>query len=210
MSLWERIFAAAYDPFMAASEETGLARHRQALLATASGRVLEVGGGTGANLPFYGDGVTEVVITEPSAPMAGRLARKLARRTLRAPVRLVQAPAERLPFEAASFDCAVTTLVLCTVADLARSLAEVRRVLKPRGRLLFIEHVRSDHPPLARWQDRLRVPWAWFGCGCQCNRATVEAVLAAGFKIVELRRDMLPKAPPVVKSIVVGAAISAE
>ena len=206
MSLWERIFAAAYDPFMAASEETGLARHRQALLATASGRVLEVGGGTGANLPFYGDGVTEVVITEPSAPMAGRLARKLARRTLRAPVRLVQAPAERLPFEAASFDCAVTTLVLCTVADLARSLAEVRRVLKPRGRLLFIEHVRSGDARLARHQHRLNWLNQLVMC-CDCNRPTLGTIEQAGFTVADVEHTELPKAPPFVRPTVTGCAM---
>jgi ubiquinone/menaquinone biosynthesis C-methylase UbiE len=204
MSLWGQIFAAGYDRFMAGTEEASLARHRQALLANATGRVLEVGGGTGANLPFYAKGVAELVITEPEEPMARRLERKLGE--YRIATRVVRAPAEQLPLENETFDCAVSTLVLCTVADPARALAEVRRVLKPRGRLLFIEHVRSEDPRLARWQDRLRVPWALLGHGCQCNRRTIESVQAAGFSVDELHREMLAKAPPIVRPLVVGAA----
>src|SRR5437762_1536817 len=103
---------------MAEAEKAGLSAHRQALLAGAKGRVLEIGGGTGANLPFYPDSVTELVIAEPEEPMAIRLERKLQR--YRIPTRVVRARAEQLPLEAASFDCAVATLVLCTVTDPAR------------------------------------------------------------------------------------------
>ena len=204
MSLWGQIFAAGYDRFMAGTEEAGLARHREALLANAMGRVLEVGAGTGANLPFYTKGVAELVIAEPEEPMARRLERKLG--GYRIATRVVRATAEQLPLENETFDCAVSTLVLCTVVDPARALAEVRRVLKPRGRLLFIEHVRSEDPRLARWQDRLRGPWALLGHGCQCNRRTIESVQAAGFSVDELRRETLAKAPPIARPLVVGAA----
>jgi ubiquinone/menaquinone biosynthesis C-methylase UbiE len=204
MSLWGRIFAATYDRFMAATEEASLAGHRERLLANAAGRVLEIGGGTGANLPFYGSGVSEVVIAEPKEPMARQLEQKL--RGYRISTRLVRAPAERLPLESESFDYAVATLVLCTVADPAQALAEVRRLLKPEGRLLFIEHVRSEDPGLARWQDRLRGPWSWFGHGCQCNRRTVESIRAAGFWVADLRHESLPRSPPLVRPVVVGAA----
>ena len=153
MSLWGRIFAAGYDRIMAGTEKAGLSERRERLLAPVSGRVLEIGGGTGANLPFYGAGVQELVITEPEEPMARRLERKLP--DYSRPVRVVRAPAEQLPFEDESFDFVVATLVLCTVDDPARALGEARRVLKPGGRLLFLEHVRSDDAKLARWQDRL-------------------------------------------------------
>jgi ubiquinone/menaquinone biosynthesis C-methylase UbiE len=166
--------------------------------------VLEIGGGTGANLAFYREDVAELVVAEPEEAMARRLERKL--RGYRVPARVVRAPAERLPLEDASFDCAVSTLVLCSVADPARALGEVRRVLKPGGRLLFIEHVRSDDPRVAAWQDRLRRPWAWVACGCQPNRRTVETMVAAGFSVDELRRDRLHKAPSIVKPLVVGSA----
>lgn len=203
-SLYGRIFAAGYDSFMAGTEKAGLSERRRSLLANASGRVLEIGGGTGANLPFYGPEVDEVVITEPEEPMARRLEHKL--REANRPVRIVRAGAERLPFEDASFNCAVSTLVLCTVADPERALEEIRRVLKPDGRLLFIEHVRADDERLARWQDRLHRPWLWFGHGCNCNRPTLETITSSGFSVSELERDRLPKAPPIVRPLIVGAA----
>ncbi len=189
---------------MAAAEEAGLARHREAVVASAAGRVLEIGAGTGANLPFYGAGVEELVATEPDGPMARRLERRL--RGSGVPARVVRAPAERLPVESASFDCAVATLVLCTVRDPVRTLAEVRRALKPGGRLLFVEHVRSEDPAVARWQDRLRRPWSWFALGCQCNRPTVDAIRAAGFSVAELLRGEFPNAPAIVRPLVAGWA----
>src|ERR1700739_1125645 len=204
MEIWGKLFAAGYDHFLAPAEKAGLASHRERLLVTAQGRVLEIGGGTGANLPFYGDGVAELVIAEPAEPMVRQLARKLP--GYRIPTRVLRAPAEQLPFEAGSFDCVVSTLVLCTVADPNEALAEVRRVLKSEGRFLFIEHVRSDDPKLGGWQDRLRRPWSWFGCGCQCNRRPGGHIRAAGFSLAELRQDKIPKAPPLVRPMIVGAA----
>lgn len=204
MSLWGRAFAALYDRAMADVERAGLAAHRERLLAGAAGRVVEIGGGTGANLPFYPGTVTELVLVEPDEPMARRLEPRLA--GYRISARVLRAPAEQLPLEDASFDCAVSTLTLCTVADPVRALAELRRVLRPEGRLLFLEHVRSDDPALARWQDRLRRPWAWIGHGCQTNRRTLETILAAGFTVTDLRRERLRKAVSLVKPLVVGAA----
>ena len=204
MGLRGKLFAAVYDRATAETERAGLAARRDALLASASGRVLEIGGGTGANLPFYRDAVTELVVAEPEEPMARRLEKRL--RGSRISTRVVRAPAEQIPLDAESFDCAVSTLVLCTVSDAPRAVAEIRRLLKPGGRLLFIEHVRSDDPELARWQDRLRRPWAWFGHGCQTNRRTVEVIGHAGFALTELRRDRLPKAPSIVAPLAVGTA----
>ena len=204
MGLRTTLFAALYDRMMAAAEDAGLARHRAELLASASGRLLEIGGGTGANLKFYGRGVTELVITEPEEPMARRLERKLGGYPI--PTRVIRASAERLPFDSESFDGVVSTLVLCTVTDPSQALGEIRRLLKRSGRLLFMEHVRADDPNLARWQDRLRGPWAWFGCGCQCNRPTVDTIRSAGLSIAELRHDEIPKAPPIVKPLVIGTA----
>src|SRR3954468_19566620 len=182
MSIWGRIFAAGYDTVMKGPERATFGVHRKALLADVHGRVIEIGGGTGANLPFYPAGVEEVVITEPEEPMARRLEQKLPdHSTLHA--RVVHAPAEELPFEDASFDFAVSTLVLCTVNDPERALSEIRRVLKPEGRLVFIEHVRSDDPKLARWQDRLHPLHVRVGHGCDCNRATLESVKQAGFTV---------------------------
>jgi ubiquinone/menaquinone biosynthesis C-methylase UbiE len=204
MSLWGRVFAAGYDTFMAGTEKAGLASHRKKLLDRARGRVLEIGGGTGANLPFYGDEVGEVVFTEPEEPMARRLERKLADSSV--PARVVRAAAEELPFEDASFDVVVSTLVLCTVNDPPRALAEIHRVLKPEGKLLFVEHVRSDSAKLARWQDRLNGINKRVGHGCNCNRRTLENIEGAGFSIEDIEHDRLPKAPPFVRPLIVGAA----
>lgn len=204
MTLWGRMFAAGYDTIMAGPERAVLRRHREALIGRSSGSVLEIGGGTGANLPFYGAGIEELVITEPEEPMARRLEGKLAAYSLRA--RVVRAPAEELPFEDASFDFVVSTLVLCTVHDAARALGESRRVLKPSGQLVFLEHVRSEDPGLARWQDRLHGVHVRVGHGCHCNRRTLENIERAGFSIAELEHDRLRKAPPIVRPLIVGVA----
>jgi ubiquinone/menaquinone biosynthesis C-methylase UbiE len=136
--------------------------------------------------------------------MARRLAARAA--AVRSAARIVAAPAERLPLPAAHVDTVVSTLVLCTVPDQARALAEIRRVLKPGGSLLFLEHVRADEPKAAAWQDRLNGFNRFVACGCNCNRATVDAIRVAGFSIRSLRRDQLPKAPFFVRPLVLGSA----
>ncbi len=205
MSLSSRFFAAMYDTVLAATEKAGLGAHRKTLLSSAAGRVIEIGAGTGANLPYYSEVVSDLVVCEPAAPMARRLERKLA--SFGRPVRVVRAPAENLPIENESFDVAVSTLVLCTVEDQKRALAELHRVLKPGGRLLFIEHVRAEEPRLARWQDRLNFLNKRIAQGCNCNRNTCAEIAAAGFKVTKLDRDQLRKAPPIVRPLVVGVAV---
>ena len=204
MGLWGHVFALGYDRFMAGTERAGLARHREALLRAASGHVLEIGGGTGANLPFYGNEVTKLTIAEPEEPMARRLRRRL--RNYAIPVTVVSAIAEQLPLPPQSIDYVVSSLVLCTVRNPIKALAEVRRVLKPSGRLLFIEHVRSENPQVARWQDRLQRPWSWIGNGCHCNRTTVETISSAGFLICTQEQHELPRAPAIVRPLIVGVA----
>jgi ubiquinone/menaquinone biosynthesis C-methylase UbiE len=204
MSLWGQVFAAGYDRLMAAPEKAVLRGRREALVSRLTGDVLEVGGGTGANLPFYGAGVVELVITEPEEPMARRLERKLTGYSL--PARVVRAAAEDLPLEDASFDFVVSTLVLCTVDDPARALAEIHRLLKPGGQLVFLEHVRSDDPGLARWQDRLHGVQVRVGHGCHCNRRTLENIERAGFSLAELEHDRMRKAPPIVRPLIAGLA----
>lgn len=189
---------------MAGPEKATLRPHRERLIPQAGGDVLEIGGGTGANLDLYGTEVATLTMTEPESPMARRLERRLGARTPRP--KLLQVPAEDLPFEDDSFDAAVSTLVLCTVVDQERALRELHRVLRPGGRLLFIEHVRSDEPRLARWQDRLNGLQTRIGHGCNCNRATLETIAAAGFSVTQVERDELHKAPPIVRPLVVGVA----
>jgi ubiquinone/menaquinone biosynthesis C-methylase UbiE len=198
------MFAAGYDWFMAGTEKAGLRDRRRALLSGLSGRVLEIGGGTGANVPFYGERVDEVMITEPEEPMARRLERKLREAGVQA--RVVRAPAEELPFPDDSFDFVVSTLVLCTVVDPERALGEIHRVLKPGGELLFLEHVRAEDPGLARWQDRLNGLQNRIGHGCNANRDTLRNIEVAGFSVHQLERDRIPKAPPFLRPLIVGAA----
>jgi ubiquinone/menaquinone biosynthesis C-methylase UbiE len=201
---WGRLFAAMYDRGLKATEEAGLGEMRCQLLAGAGGRVVEIGAGTGVNLELYPAAVEDLVVVEPDPNMAKRLRAKLpgAERA----VSVVEAPAEWLPFEDASFDTAVATLVLCTVPDPAAALAEAARVLRPGGRLLFVEHVRAQNPGLARWQDRLEKPWRFLGDGCHCNRDTVSAIAGSSFEIDELERGRLPKTPPIVRPLVRGTA----
>jgi SAM-dependent methyltransferase len=190
--MYSHVFAAVYDTFFRRAERAGMEDHRRALLASASGRVLEIGAGTGLNLPHYPDGL-ELVLTEPDAPMARRIA---------APV--VPARAEELPFADASFDTVVSTFVLCTVADPAQAVDELARVLKPGGRLLFIEHVRGEGR-LARWQDRLEGAWRRIGNGCHANRDTL-AVLRERFD-VQSRPETWHRMPRLIRPLEIGSAL---
>jgi ubiquinone/menaquinone biosynthesis C-methylase UbiE len=202
---WGRMFSAVYDRAFEATEEAGLREMRRELLARARGRVLELGAGTGLNLELYPEGVVELTLTEPDPHMTKQLRERLASSGRDA--ELVEAPAERLPFPDDSFDTAVVTLVLCTVPDPEAALTEIKRVLKPGGQLLFLEHVRAHDPGLAKWQDRLERPWRFVGDGCHCNRDTVASIGAAGFDLGQVEDDELPKAPPLVKPLVRGDAV---
>lgn len=204
MGFYGRFVAAGYDEFMGRAERIVLSRYRNELLPRIGGRVLELGAGTGANVPYYPETIEELVLTEPEEPMVSKLRERLAASSLSATV--VCAPAEALPFHDGAFDCVVSTLVLCTVRDLARALAEIHRVLKPKGRLLFIEHVRSEDARLARWQDRFDWFWVRIGHGCHCNRTTLEALRDSGLSVVDLDRDEMRGILPLVRPLLVGSA----
>ena len=173
------MFAALYDLVGASAERRWMGARRRRLLAGARGAVLEIGGGTGANLAQYRD-VDRVTIAEPDPFMRSRIGPKLE--DARVPVEVSAVGAEALPFPDGSFDTVVSTLVLCTVPDQAAALEEVRRILRPGGRLLFIEHVRAAGS-MARWQDRLEPLWRRLFGGCHPNRDTVAAIEEAGFEI---------------------------
>ncbi|HEU4760307.1 MAG TPA: class I SAM-dependent methyltransferase [Dehalococcoidia bacterium] len=191
-------FAAMYDRMMASAERSFMKPVREEIAGGASGRVLEVGAGTGANFPYYREGI-EVSATEPD-PFMLEKAEARARTAGRA-IELKRAPAEALPFDDESFDAVVCTLVLCTVRDPEKALAEIRRVLKPQGQYRFYEHVRYEHAFGAFWQDLATPIWRWFGAGCHPNRDTARSIREAGFVIqeVELLKP-LPPLPPMVFS----------
>jgi ubiquinone/menaquinone biosynthesis C-methylase UbiE len=203
MSFRASLFAMTYDRQIAKAEEAGLRAMRQRLLADAAGQVLEIGAGTGANLPCYGREVEQLTVTEPQVPMVRRLEGRVRDRGSAAKV--LRAPAEDLPFDNDTFDVAVSTLVLCGVDDQPRALRELRRVLRPGGRLLFLEHVRSDDPARARLQDRMN----WLNrivVMCDCNRPTLGTIRQAGFTVTSLQRTALPKAPKFVSPAILGVA----
>lgn len=166
---------------------------RQRLLAPAQGMVLEIGFGTGLNLPHYPATVTALHTADPAPLLPDRVARRVA--TTPFPVYIQHVTAERLPYGDAMFDCAVSTFTLCTIPDPVTALGEVRRVLKPEGRLLFLEHGRSDDPIIARWQDRLNPVQNVLGCGCNLNRRIDQLVIGTGLRLDQLDRYALPGVP---------------
>jgi SAM-dependent methyltransferase len=199
----DRVFAALYDRLLAPTERSWLGEQRRRLLAGASGEVLEIGGGTGVNLAHYGD-VERLVVTEPEEPMRRRLEQRA--RSWARPVVVQDAPAEHLPFADSSFDTVVSTLVLCTVRDPSAALAEIGRVLRPGGRLLFIEHVRGEGRR-GRVQQRITPLWRVLAGGCHPDRDTVAAIRRQGLEVSELT-TLQPRGPleMVVRPVVVGVA----
>jgi len=193
-----RWYAAIYDPLISKSGEKKLAPIRRFVAGGASGRVLELGCGTGANLAFYDwQKVEALVATDPDPFMLQRAEAKVAALdpAVRAKVTLREVPAESLPFEDASFDCIVATLVFCTVADLDRSLAEAYRVLEPGGSLRLAEHVASAGFE-ARVQRLVQPIYGWIAADCHLNRHTEDAVRAAGFDLeVKDRTSLGPLYP---------------
>jgi SAM-dependent methyltransferase len=187
---------------LAGTERAGLSDLRAEVLSGASGRVLEIGG----DLSHYPAAVESLSVTEPDPFMARKLRAKVDAAAPPFPVEVIEAGAERLPFDDGSFDTVVSTLVLCTVQDPDAAAAEVGRVLAPGGRLLLLEHVRDpEEGKLARWQDRLERPWGWMAAGCHPNRDTAATLRRAGFE-VDLAPDRLPKSPPLVRPLVRGSA----
>jgi len=179
-------FARMYERISAESERRGTAGHRDRLLAGLSGRVIEVGAGNGMNFSHYPDTVTEVVAVEPDNHLRALADQATARAAV--PVRVVAGHATALPAEDASFDAAVTSLVLCSFPDVPAALAEIRRVLKPGGELRFFEHVRSNHLVFGMLQDAITPLWSRVGGGCHPNRNTGAAIEAAGFGIEQIDR----------------------
>lgn len=194
--------AAIYNRFMAPSEAACLSRWRGELLGGLSGAVLEVGAGTGHNLAHYPASLERLVLTEPDPSMRARL---LASARGRATV--VGCPVEALPFDDASFDVVVSTLVLCSVVEPQRALAEIRRVLKPGGEFVFLEHVAADdRPGRLRWQQRLEPLWRRVGDNCHLTRRTAVAITDAGFSIERVERESMRKALPFLRPTVRGVA----
>lgn len=174
----------------AAMQQEALLPFRIRVAGAAEGRVLEIGIGSGLNLPLYGASVSEVVGVDPSPALLSRAGTASGR--CRAPVTLIQGSAEALAFEDRSFDTVVTTWSLCTIPDAGLALAEVRRVLRPGGVMLFVEHGRAPEPGVAHWQDRLDPIWTRIAGGCHLNRAIDVLLRNAGFRLDTLSTTRVP------------------
>ena len=202
MSIPQWLFAVGYDTLNLAVEGR-VTPYRRQTAGQAWGEVLEIGGGTGANLPFYRPGV-RLTVAEPNPHMALRLRRRAAKRGRE--VAIVPAFGEELPFRDGSFDSVVTTLVLCMVGDLDRVVQETVRVLKPGGSFFFYEHVVSPRPPMRKWQDRANPLWRLLTTGCNLNRDISAAINAAKFSSVEVSAFDLSVGVPLTIPNIVGVA----
>ena len=193
-----------YDLMSGKAEKAGIGSQRHQLLASLQGDVLEIGAGTGLNLPRY-ENASRVIALEPDASMARRLNKRVSEASV--PVEVVSATAEALPFPDGSFETVVVTFVLCSVDDPAAVLAEMRRVLGPGGRLVLLEHVRGEGPRIAHWQDRLTPLHRRLAGNCHLNRDTKAAVEAAGFDASDVRPTRIPGSHALVRSGIQGIAI---
>jgi ubiquinone/menaquinone biosynthesis C-methylase UbiE len=197
------LMAAVYDRFMKVSEEACLGKWRAELLADLSGEVLEVGAGTGSTLSLYPKAVTRLVLAEPDPHMRRRLREK----PRPAGVEVSDASLEKLPFDDQSFDAVVCSLVLCSVRDQKAALAEIARVLRPGGRLVFLEHVAADgKPDRLKWQGRIEPVWKHLMDNCHLTRRTEAAIAAAGLQIERIQRESIRKALPIVRPSIRGTA----
>ena len=207
--LYARFHAGLIGPAMAAlSDDAGLRAQRRRLLSAARGDTLEIHGfGTARNLGLYADAVTSLVLVQPQNHVDDKLASLVT--AFGNGVRVVDASGPSLPFAARTFDTVVTTLALCFADNLGAALDDIARVLRPGGQLLFLEHVRSPTPALARWQERLSPAWQAIAVGCHCNYDTLASIEASPLRIEWHERGVLPRFPPLVRPLIVGAALAA-
>ncbi len=193
-----------FSPLLSMADRA-LAGARAELLQQAEGRVLELGIGSGCSLRYYTASVTELVGLEPSEALLTQCRKRLEQVPEAPPTKLLEGDAESLPWQDDCFDAVVAFLVFCTIADPARAAREMRRVLRPGGRLIFFEHVRAPEAKLARWQENLNPIWSRMACGCQLNRDTRQCFEQAGFDMSAVQVHRHPDIPlPLVKPVIEG------
>jgi ubiquinone/menaquinone biosynthesis C-methylase UbiE len=209
LGLNERFFAWYYPKVVGRAEAAGQAETRRELLSQASGRTLEIGAGSGFNLPHYTEAVTELVVSEPSPHMREHLRERLESDP--PPVgswELADASAESLPFDDATFDTVTGGFIMCSIPDPEGALSEIARVLKPGGRYIFLEHVHAgEGTMLGRIQDLIEIPHRYIAAGCHPNRRTWELIEHSPLQVERMERGEQPKAPPSVKPTILGSAV---
>lgn len=182
-----------------------VARHRRELLAQASGDVLEIGFGTGLNLPHYPPHVRRITTVDPNKGMHRQARKRIARSSI--PVESHLLRGEQLPFAEGRFDCVVSTFTLCSIDDVTRALVELHRVLRPSGRFLFLEHGLSPDPRVQKWQHRLNRLEMWLADGCRLDRNVRQRVAALPFRSIELTEFDLEQTPRTHGHIYRGVAV---
>lgn len=198
--------AAIYDGFMGSMERACGYAWRRELLADLRGDVLEIGAGTGRNLEHYRN-LGRLVLSEPDPHMRKKLARQAQRLKMR--IEVTAWEAERLECDAATFDAVACTLVLCSVRDPKRCLEEIRRVLRPEGKLVFLEHVAAEDPKRLAWQQGLEPAWKLVAGNCHLCRDTARTIEDAGFRFDRIVRESARKALPIVRPTIRGVAVVA-
>ena len=195
-----------YDRFMAEAEEAGIRGWRQELLGQVSGEVLEIGAGTGANVKYYPDNVTKLILTEPDKHMRKHLTPQVNSHDLRN-IHVACGSAEQIEADDESFDYVVASLVCCSVKDQNTVFREIKRVLKRGGGLVFLEHVAAAQgTSRRRWQNIVNPLWRTLMGNCHLNRETEQSILTAGFEIIQIERESMRKAPPIVRPTIRGVA----
>lgn len=202
-------FARRYDAMTQRMEDAWLDAVRAEVLASATGTVVELGAGTGKNLRHYPTTVDRVVLTEPGPAMRDQLRRRVSASALDVDVEIVDATADRIPVPDASADTVVATLVLCSVPSLPAVATELRRILRPGGRILLVEHVVAASGWERRWQRRLDGVWNWIEGSCHLDHDTPAALADAGFDVSALERRRPRGQPPLFRDVVVGAVVGA-
>lgn len=203
MALSDRLFGLFLDWGM---RSEAVARQRPPALKDAHGDVLEIGFGTGLNLPYFPDAVKRLTVVDPEDLMPKRVAERIA--AARFPVERAKLSAEHLPFEDNRFDCAVSTFTLCTIPDGTAAMREVRRVLKPGGSFLFLEHGLSEEPSVAKWQRRLDPIQRVIGRGCHLTKRIDRLIADGGLEIARLDRYVIAGMPKAFATMYRGAALA--
>lgn len=201
------LFVRFYDKFMKATEEACLIQWRKDLLKNVDGKLLEIGAGTGASLALYPKSASlEIYMSEPDQSMRSQLEEKVKVQNL-TNVSVLSCPGEKIESEDDFYDYVFVSLVCCSVNDIEASLSEIKRVLKSDGRFIFLEHVAAESGSGRRkWQDRLNVFWRKLAGNCHLNRETEQHIKNAGFTILDIKRESMRKAIPLVRPTIRGLA----